>query len=264
MTSSGETLPYPQLWSNADEADLRVWLHCVHSAGTQKLIFSPDTDVYHIGLTVAPRLPGAEIVLQLTKTFREGSKFLLLRNLLEALYSDPNLHGIPIDLRPQALQSLYACTGCDYVSFFRGMGKVSFLSTYFQYASFIAGGTEAPGSIGEVTLDPNSPACLSFYRHDPDFWLRTSSKVKRALEAEGLGTRLANNIVEKHEKWLQIIRKGIWQRVDTESKNMPSTAALKFHWMRCLWVLEMWQISTENDIDMPGKPHACTYTLIYM
>ena len=69
----------------------------------------------------------------------------------------------------------------------------------------------------------------------------------------------ASNIVEKHETWLQIIRKGIWQRVDTESKNMPSTAALKFHWMRCLWVLEMWRKSTENDIDMPGKPHACTH-----
>ena len=168
VTSNGETLPCPQLWSNADEADLRVWLHYVHSAGTQKLIFSPDTDVYHIGLTIAPRLPGAEIVLQLTKTFREGSKFLLLRKfLLEALYSDPVLHRIPIDLRPQALQSLYVCTGCDYVSFFRGMGKVSFLSTFFQYASFIAGGTEAPGSIGEVTLDPNSPTCLSFYRLVP-------------------------------------------------------------------------------------------------
>ena len=48
VTCSGETLPCPQLWSNTDEADLRVWLHCVHSAGTQKLIFSPDTDVYHV------------------------------------------------------------------------------------------------------------------------------------------------------------------------------------------------------------------------
>ena len=25
-----------QLWSNADEADLRVWLHCIHSTGTQE------------------------------------------------------------------------------------------------------------------------------------------------------------------------------------------------------------------------------------
>ena len=37
-------------------------------------------------------------------------------------------------------------------------------STFFQYASFIAGGYEAPGSIGEVILDSDSPACLSFYQ----------------------------------------------------------------------------------------------------
>ena len=41
---------------------------------------------------------------------------------------------------------------------------MSFLSTFFQYASFTAGGSEAPGSIGEVTLDEDSPACLSFFR----------------------------------------------------------------------------------------------------
>lgn len=75
-----ETLPCPQLWTNADEANMRLRLHCAHSAGTKKLIFSPDTDVYHVGLTIAPWLSGTEIVVQLTKTFGEGSKFLLLHH----------------------------------------------------------------------------------------------------------------------------------------------------------------------------------------
>ena len=47
VTATGEMLPCPMLWSNADEADLRVWLHCLHSPGINKLLFSPDTDVYH-------------------------------------------------------------------------------------------------------------------------------------------------------------------------------------------------------------------------
>ena len=38
------------LTSDAEESDNRVWLHVVHCAGTRKLLFSPDTDVYHIGL----------------------------------------------------------------------------------------------------------------------------------------------------------------------------------------------------------------------
>ena len=43
----------PCYHSNAEEADTRIWLHVKHSAGNRKLIFSPDNDVYHIGLTNA-------------------------------------------------------------------------------------------------------------------------------------------------------------------------------------------------------------------
>ncbi len=37
---------------NAEESDTRIWLHVLHSAGTNKLVLSPDTDVYHIGLPI--------------------------------------------------------------------------------------------------------------------------------------------------------------------------------------------------------------------
>ena len=251
VTSNGEILPSPQLWSNADEADLRVWLHCIHSTGTQKLIFSPNTDVYR--LVFVSLLQGMEIVIQLTKTFREGSKFLLLHHLLQALHSDPAA------LRPQALQSLYVCTGCDYVSFFRGMGKASFMSTFFQYASFIAGGSEAPGSIGDVTLDE---AYMSFFRLVGATYFRAhASAFKFTSPVTLYHSVTASNSVEKHEKWLGIIHKAIWLQADTESKNMPSTAALKLHWTRCSWVLKM---SIENDIDMPGMSHAHQRTVIHI
>ena len=97
-------------------------------------------------------------MVQLSKSFKDGSKILDLSSLLKALESDPDLLGILPCLRPQALQSLYVCTGCDYVSFLVGMGKVSFLITFFQYASFIAGGIDPCGTIGSVSLDQESPA----------------------------------------------------------------------------------------------------------
>ena len=144
VTSTGEVLPFPQLWSNADEGDLRVWLHCIHSAGTQKLLFSPDTDVYHIGLTILPLLPRANITVQLTQSYNEGSKFLLLHQLHDALLNDPDLHGIHPELRLQALQSLYVCSGCDYVSFFAELGKISFLSTFFSVCCIYCRGLRCP------------------------------------------------------------------------------------------------------------------------
>ena len=41
----------PLLRSDDEEADTRVWLHVIDSTGLKKL-HSPDTDVYHIGLTL--------------------------------------------------------------------------------------------------------------------------------------------------------------------------------------------------------------------
>ena len=251
VTSTTETLPRPMLWSNADEADMRVWLHCMHSTGTRKLIFSPDTDVYHVGLAFAPLLQGMEVVVQLTKTFREGSKFLLLHKLLQALASDPDLHGIPLAMRSQALQSLYVCTGCDYISFFRGMGKVSFMKTFFQYASFIAGGSEAPGSIGDLA---HEDAYMSFLRLVGATYFRAHASAFELPSPVTLYHSMSANCPErKHEQWLHHIRRAIWIRADSESKNMPSITALKLHWTRCLWVVNMWQKAIENDIDMPGN-----------
>ena len=37
---------------NAEEADTRVWMHTLNSPGLRKLVLSPDTDVYHIGLPI--------------------------------------------------------------------------------------------------------------------------------------------------------------------------------------------------------------------
>lgn len=58
----------PYLHTNADEADLQVWLHCKKSLGRQKLMFSPDTDVYHNGLSEIAHIPGTEIIVQLNNT----------------------------------------------------------------------------------------------------------------------------------------------------------------------------------------------------
>ena len=41
-----------RLTSNPEESDTRRWLHVLHLAGIKKLVLIPDTDVYHIGLTV--------------------------------------------------------------------------------------------------------------------------------------------------------------------------------------------------------------------
>ena len=42
----------PTLVCDVEESDTRVWLHVLCGSGRKKLLYSPDTDVYHIGLTL--------------------------------------------------------------------------------------------------------------------------------------------------------------------------------------------------------------------
>lgn len=49
--SDEQKLPIAALYSNADESDSRIWFHCIDSYSTQKLLYCPDTYIYHIGLT---------------------------------------------------------------------------------------------------------------------------------------------------------------------------------------------------------------------
>ena len=141
-TRAGQQCMREDLITDADKADLRVWLHCKHSCGVNKLIFSPDTDVYHIGLPLMQSFEECHIIIQLNKHTHDKACYLDMNNLIAAMENDPDLSQIPPHLRPQVLQTIYICTGCDYTSFFNGIGKVSFLSTIFQHATFIAAHTE--------------------------------------------------------------------------------------------------------------------------
>ena len=133
------------------------------------------------------------------------------------------------------------------------MGKVSFLTTFFQHATFIASGTDPSGSIGNYTISHDCPSFLSFLRlvgrayfklHFSAFEYPSPITLYHSVKAE--------NAYKQHCQWMDIIRRTVWLRADKESSNMPSTTALKLHWLRCLWVLNMWKSATENELELPG------------
>ena len=53
---------------------------------------------------------------------------------------------------------------------------------------------------------------------------------------------------EKHEAWLQEIRKIVCDRILNEEDRVPSFTSLWRHWMRSCWVSQMWQNSSEEDM----------------
>ena len=94
VSQDNEVLQRPSYFINMDEADMRIWLHCVHTSGQRVVIFSPDTDVYHIGLVVAQHIPNKAIIIQLSKSLVDSASFLHLHALLQVLQGDSNLCNI--------------------------------------------------------------------------------------------------------------------------------------------------------------------------
>ena len=118
----------PCLRCNAEESDTRIWLHNVNSCGNRKLILSPDTDVYHIGLPVIAQT-NLNVIVQLSSFSSIELRLLDLQALISAFNNDPHLASVPSTLIPKVFQTVYVSTGCDFVSFFTGIGKATFLNT---------------------------------------------------------------------------------------------------------------------------------------
>ena len=254
-TKDGNIIERPTLYTNTEEADQRIWLHCVHSTSSRILIFSPDTDVYHVGLVHMEKMPGKDIVVQLSRSLLDPAKAKLLHltALVASLNGDPDLADIPMCNRPQALQSVFVSTGCDYVSYFAGIGKCSFLKTFFQYASFIAGGPpmHPPGSLGFIL--PQDSFCSFVRLVGCAYFMKNASAFEHCTPVALFNAAKQADNSERHKSWLDMIRRRVWMRADLERNNLPTLDALKLHWRRSLWVLGLWHSATGNDIELPGR-----------
>ena len=240
--------PDPKYTSNAEETDTRLWVHVKQTEYRKILVISPDTDVYHIGL---PLVSNKEVVVQVSPINSKEMKFVNLQALSSALCSDPDLAGLNATELCQILQTLFVCTGCDYISFFSGLGKATFLRYFFQYATFITG-ANAQGSLTNIQLqgDIYKQGFLAFLRlvgttyykkHASGF--DTPSPASHFLRFSDAANPLAH-----HHQWIDDVRQNIADRCTFDNKMIPSTDALYYHWKRSCWVLNMWAQSDRNTM----------------
>ena len=240
----------PLLTSNAEETDTRVWLHAMYSAGTKKLLFSTEADGYHIGLPLLD-FNKYDVYVQLSPITSCEQMFLHLNQLHEALNADPDLALVPIGLRANVLQTLFICSGCDYISFFAGFGKATVMKHFFQNAWFITGTHEIPGTLAETAPDTKETGFLSFIRligtmyfkkHLVEFIVNTPRALYMSLAESGVGP------MQQHKKFIGAIREAVWNRIQFEDELPPSFESLWRHWQRTCWVSNMWSQATKNQM----------------
>ncbi len=94
-----------------------------------------------------------DIVVQISQYNSKVLCYLHLSAFITVMKNDPDLSTISQSLIPQIVQTLFVATGCDYISFFSGVGKATFMRYFYQYAEFISSGNErTPGTPADTGL----------------------------------------------------------------------------------------------------------------
>ena len=238
--------PYPDCRSNHEESDTRVWLHAASSSYKNIMIYSPDTDTYHVGLPFVRHTDKRIVILQ--KAEPGNWQCLDVNELLSCFDKDPDLSSLSRNLLPHIIQSLFISTGCDYVSFFVGLGKVSFMKTFFQFSEFISGGNSVQTS-GSLSCADKDTGFLAFVRlvGSVYFQKHRTAFLKYSSPAQLFRETRGDNISKIHENWLQVIRGAIFERIEFEDNSLPSFQSLWFHWLRSCWVYLTWAQALEQD-----------------
>ena len=158
----------------------------------------------HIGLTVADS--SKQILVQLNPIGRQ-TKLLDMNALLWAVAHDPAFVHIISEDRSKVVQALYACTGCDYTSFFKGIGKAFILQIFFNNSTFISGDLpDAPGSL--CHLSPDSNGYLAFLRLVGVMYFMKHNDAFGGLTPVNLLNSISSNNktpYDKHSEWLNHI-----------------------------------------------------------
>ena len=241
--------PLPEYSTNAEETDLRIWRHVFKTGATRILLYSPDTDVYNIGLGLLGDI-NKDIVIQINLPHLDN-QFLNLNGLSESLNNDPDLVTIPTESCQDILQVLFISTGCDYISYFSGFGKASFLNIFFQHAEFITSGSLVQGTLADSNIATGFLAFVRligtayFKKHlsafVSRFGLKTPCQLNNSLDN-------AVSLEDHHKQWLETIRAAIGERIINEEEGVPSYTALWRHWLRSCWVHKVWKQAPNHNI----------------
>ena len=129
--------PLPEYHSNVVEADTSIWRHATQTWATKILTYSPDTNVYNIGLGLVNHT-SKQLVVEINVLHATEKRYLHLNNLYLALQKDPDLASLPRNDLGVIVQSLFICTGCDFVSYFKTIGNTIFSMFSFNMLTLYA------------------------------------------------------------------------------------------------------------------------------
>ena len=152
-----------------------------------------------------------------------------------------------------AVQSLFISTRCGYISYFKSFGKATILNNFFQYNNFICG-INMEGSLEQTHQHDREMGFLAFIRMMGTCYFKKHLPAFISNKGHSTPLQLYNSIdpslptMQRHQVWLQEIRRLVSNRITTEEERVLSVTSLWRHWLRLFWVHQMWLGSNQCDM----------------
>ena len=233
---------------------MRIWRHVAQTSARHIVVYSPDTDVYNIGLSILDSLAEKDVFVQINVPHSQTKLYVHLNNLVKALQLDPDLASLERSELARTFQMLFITSGCDYVSYFAGLGKASFFQTFFQHAAFITG-NQMTGSLSDTAESKTEVGFLAFLRLIGTLYFKKHYSALVSLKGTETPQQLFHacheqNHQEKHLQWYKAIRAIVGDRITCEQERMPSHSSMWRHWLRSCWIASMWSNSSKDDLQL--------------
>ena len=196
------------------------------------------------------RISQKEYIVQVNVPQSMEKRYIHLNNLLHAFQNDPDLVSLPQMYTGLIMQTIFISTGCDFVSYFKSIGKSTILNIFFQYSEFICGSSR-PGCIHQTAPENKERGFLSFIRLVGCCYFKKHLASFVPLYGHETPLHLFNSIEtcpQKHDIWLKKIRDVVSERITSEEERVPMYSALWRHWLRSCWVSQLWQNSHLSDV----------------
>jgi hypothetical protein len=261
-----EEFPLRPFFNNHVEADTMMFLHAVNCAHSSDpiVIYSSDTDIMHIGLLIVNKYPNIHLIVHF-KASAGQNLYVDLNELLHLLSMDIELRLIDPKHLPSEIQSLFICSGCDYVSFFRHFSKAVFYDAYFNNIRFISGDTAYEGMLSDTDPDNWHIGFQAFCRLIGCVYIKKCAlyfQYKLCFKKRPSPIEIYEKIRETSSKtteqeilneWLSQIRYAITQTEGCQSEDfwLPSDDSLQLHWQRSCYALQIWQQADVAQIKYP-------------
>ena len=257
----------PMLSNQKGEADYNIWYHVKNTLSQNILIVGNDTDIWVYGMAL---FEGGQLGNKQIRVERViNAEYVDINHIVDACNAHPALSRIPFPAN--TLATIYLLTGGDYISHFYKTSKLTFVRAFINNFKHTCndGGliNMTSGDEGQAFDDINSDAWLKLVctvyllKHKTLFNSEPIESLHTSLQASQLSPQKQNLLkwlaysgeesITNLSQWHEFTRRVCFYHSsaskDHEYLLIPSSTALKYHMLRCQYIIKVVYTSMQGQ-----------------